>query len=136
MPAAPSRQGVPDISEEDRPRDAPLFRPPLDPRQLRHTQDTSRATLAQASSALQAALHPDSSSWLNLVERLFAEITRQRIRRGTFHSVAQLETAILEWINHRNAHPKPFIWTAKAGPIILKYRRAKKALANLAAGCK
>jgi transposase len=79
---------------------------------------------------------PTSSSWLNLVERLFAEITRQRIRRGTFHSVAQLETAILEWINHRNAHPKPFIWTAKAGPIILKHRRAKKALANLAAGCK
>ena len=79
---------------------------------------------------------PTSSSWLNLVERLFAEITRQRIPRGVFHSVPQLETAILEWINHRNAHPKPFIWTAKARPIILKYRRAKKALANLAAGCK
>src|SRR5712691_336496 len=79
---------------------------------------------------------PTSSSWLNLVERLFAEITRQRIRRGTFHSVPQLETAILEWINHRNAHPKPFIWTAKAGRIILKHCHAKKALANLAAGCK
>ncbi len=79
---------------------------------------------------------PTSSSWLNLVERLFAEITRQRIRRGTFHSIAQLETAILEWINHRNAHPKPFIWTAKAKPIIRKHRRATMALANLAAGCK
>jgi len=79
---------------------------------------------------------PTSSSWLNLVERLFAEITRQRIRRGVFHSVLQLETAILEWINHRNAHPKPFVWTAKARTIIVKYRRAKKALANLAAGCK
>ena len=79
---------------------------------------------------------PTSSSWLNLVERLFAEITRQRIRRGVFHSVQQLEAAIYEWINHRNAHPKPFIWTAKARPIIAKYRRAKKALANLAAGCK
>jgi transposase len=52
---------------------------------------------------------PTSSSWLNLVERLFAEITRQRIRRGVFHSVPELEVAIMEWINHRNAHPKPFI---------------------------
>src|SRR5437899_3053347 len=57
---------------------------------------------------------PTSSSWPNLVERLFAEITRQRIRRGVFHSVPELEAAIIEWINHRNAHPKPFIWTATA----------------------
>src|SRR5476651_480079 len=79
---------------------------------------------------------PTSCSWLNLVERLFAEITRQRIRRGTFNSVSQLEVAIAEWIKHRNAHPKPFIWTAKAKPIIAKCRRAQKVLANLAAGCK
>src|SRR5712691_7526733 len=79
---------------------------------------------------------PTSSSWLNLVERLFAEITRQRIRRGVFHSVPELEAAIIEWINHRNARPKPFIWTATAKSIILKRHRAKKALANLAVGCK
>jgi len=78
---------------------------------------------------------PTSCSWLNLVERLFAEITRQRIRRGTFNSVSQLEVAIAEWIEHRNTHPKPFIWTAKAKPIIAKHRRARKALANPAAGC-
>lgn len=78
---------------------------------------------------------PTSCSWLNLVERLFAEITRQRIRRGTFNSVPQLEVAITEWIKHRNAHPKPFLWIAKAKPIIAKHRRARKALANLAAGC-
>ncbi len=78
---------------------------------------------------------PTSCSWLNLVERLFAEITRQRIRRGTFNSVQQLEVAIAEWIEHRNANPKPFIWTAKANPIIAKHRRARKALANLAVGC-
>jgi transposase len=46
---------------------------------------------------------PTSSSWLNLVERLFAEITRQRIRRGVFRSVPELGDAITEWINHRNA---------------------------------
>ena len=71
---------------------------------------------------------PTSSSWLNLVERLFAEITRQRIRRGVFRSVPELEAAIIEWINHRNAHPKPFIWTATAESIILKRHRAKKTL--------
>ena len=79
---------------------------------------------------------PTSCSWLNLVERLFAEITRQRIRRGTFDSVSELETAIVEWIDHRNDHPKPFIWTAKPNPIIAKYRRAQNALANLAEGDK
>jgi transposase len=78
---------------------------------------------------------PTSCSWLNLVERLFAEITRQRIRRGTFTSVAELEAAIVEWIDHRNGHPKPFIWTAKASPIIAKYRRARNALAINAGGC-
>lgn len=49
---------------------------------------------------------PTSSSWLNLVERLFAEITRQRIRRGTFTSVCELKTAIDDWIKHRNHNPK------------------------------
>ena len=79
---------------------------------------------------------PTSCSWLNLVERLFAEITRQRIRRGVFKSVDDLEAAITEWVEHRNADPKPFEWTAKPGTLIGKHRRAKKALASLEAGCK
>jgi transposase len=79
---------------------------------------------------------PTSSSWLNLVERLFAEITRQQIRRGVFHSVPELEAVIVAWINQRNANPKPFVWTATARSITLKRNRAKKVLANLAAGCK
>ena len=78
---------------------------------------------------------PTSASWLNMVERLFAEITRQRIRRGVFTSVAVLEAAINDWITNRNANPKPFVWTAKAKKIIAKYRRARKALANPASGC-
>lgn len=84
----------------------------------------------------RVALHftPTSSSWLNLVERLFAEITRQRIRRGTFDSVPELEAAITAWIDHRNVHPKPFVWTAKAATIIVKHRRARKSLdASIAA---
>ena len=79
---------------------------------------------------------PTSCSWLNLVERLFAEITRQRIRRGVFTSVDDLETAITEWVEHRNANPKPFVWTAKPGTLIAKHSRAKKALASLQEGCK
>jgi len=78
---------------------------------------------------------PTSCSWLNLVERLFAEITRQRIRRGTFNNVAELKTAIAEWIKHRNKNPKPFTWIATAKSILAKVRRAKKALANVKAGC-
>jgi transposase len=76
---------------------------------------------------------PTSSSWLNLVERLFAEITRQRIRRGVFKSVAELEAAIDAWIADRNAHPKPFIWTAKADTILAKTERARRALTETAA---
>ena len=56
---------------------------------------------------------PTSSSWINLVERLFAEIARQQIRRGVFKSVAELEAAIETWLTERNAKPKPFKWTPK-----------------------
>jgi transposase len=77
---------------------------------------------------------PTSCSWLNLVERLFAEITRQRIRRSTFGSVAELKAAIEAWIKDRNADPTPFEWTAKPHKIIAKHRRARNALANLPAG--
>jgi transposase len=76
---------------------------------------------------------PTSCSWLNMVERLFAE-TRQRIRRGTFHNVAEIETAIAEWIQHRNQNPRPFTWTASAKSILVKHRRAKKALAMIKEG--
>jgi len=79
---------------------------------------------------------PTSCCWLNLVERLFAEITRQRIRRGTFNDVIELKTAIDEWIEHRNQNPKPFKWTVSAKSILAKHRRAKKALAIAKAGCK
>jgi transposase len=79
---------------------------------------------------------PTSSSWLNLIERLFAEITRQRIRRGVFHNVTELEAAIHEWIEHRNQDPKPFEWIAKAKPFLASHRRAQKALAIVNAGCK
>src|SRR5262245_10866044 len=67
---------------------------------------------------------PTSASWLNLVERFFAEITTKRIRRGTFTSVAQLEDAIHDYLDRHNAEPKPFIWTKTAAEILQKERRA------------
>jgi transposase len=73
---------------------------------------------------------PTSSSWLNLVERLFAEITRQKIRRGVFKSVDDLKAAIEAWIADRNAKPKPFKWTAKAATILEKNARARRALTD------
>lgn len=74
---------------------------------------------------------PTSSSWLNLVERLFAEITRQKIRRGVFKSVDDLIAAIEAWIADRNAQPKPFKWTAKADSILDKNTRARRALTEV-----
>ena len=63
---------------------------------------------------------PTSASWLNQVERFFAEITRRRIRRGTFTSVAALERAIIEYLDAHNGKAKPFVWTATADTIFDK----------------
>jgi len=71
---------------------------------------------------------PTSSSWANLVERWFGTITTERIRRGTFTSVAELERAIYEYIKHNNANPKPFVWTKSANAIIRKVNRGRAAL--------
>lgn len=71
---------------------------------------------------------PTSSSWLNLVERWFAKITTERIRRGVFTSVPQLERAIYDYIEHNNADPKPFVWTKSTNDIIRKINRGRAAL--------
>jgi len=67
---------------------------------------------------------PTSASWLNLVERFFAEITTKRIRRGIFRSVAELEDEIHDYLDRHNADPKPFVWTKTADVILDKERRA------------
>ena len=71
---------------------------------------------------------PTSASWLNMVERFFGEITRKRIRRGVFKSVAELESAIMLYLENHNAAPKPFVWTKSAGEILEKVARAKQVL--------
>ena len=63
---------------------------------------------------------PTSSSWLNLVERFFREITDKRIRRGIFHSVSELTKAIYDFLEHYNDNPRPFVWTKTADQILDK----------------
>lgn len=71
---------------------------------------------------------PTSASWTNMVERFFRDLTDQRLRRGVFHSVAELEQAIQAYLHHHNQQPKPFIWTARASDILEKVKRARAAL--------
>ena len=73
---------------------------------------------------------PTSSSWLNQVERWFALITDRMIRRGTFHSVHELERAIYAWLASWNDKPRAFVWKATADVILDKVRRCREAVKN------
>jgi len=75
---------------------------------------------------------PTSSSWLNLIERWFREITDKRIRRSAFTSVPQLIQAIMAYIDQHNDDPKAFVWTAKVEEILEKVRRARAVLDKMA----
>ena len=71
---------------------------------------------------------PTSSSWLNLVERWFRDLTQQRLRRGTFRSVRQLQAAIFEYVEHHNDHARGYRWQALPEEILAKVRRARAIL--------
>jgi transposase len=71
---------------------------------------------------------PTSSSWLNLVERWFRELTGKALRRGVFHSVPDLIASIEEYMKVHNNEPKPLVWTATAESILTKVRRGRVAL--------
>jgi transposase len=71
---------------------------------------------------------PTGSSWLNMVERFFRDLTQNRLRRGVFRDVEELITAIETYIDHHNESPKPFIWTARAADILEKVNRARRTL--------
>jgi transposase len=70
---------------------------------------------------------PTSSSWLNMVERFFRDLTQNRLRRGVFRDVEELIMAVEAYIDKHNQDPKPFIWTAKATDILEKVKRAQAA---------
>ena len=71
---------------------------------------------------------PTSSSWLNMVERFFRDVTTKRIRRGVFRSVTELKDAIGDYVKKHNQNPKPYLWTAQARDILEKVKRAWQAL--------
>ncbi len=74
---------------------------------------------------------PTSSSWLNLVERWFKELTDKRLRRGAFSSIPALIDAIETWVAHRNTDPKPLVWHATANEILEKVRRGRTTLSQV-----
>ena len=71
---------------------------------------------------------PTSSSWLNLVERWFGELTRKRLRRGTFKSVRDLQAAIIEYVDEHNENAKGLKWKALPEKILAQVRRARAVL--------
>lgn len=73
---------------------------------------------------------PTSSSWLNMVERFFRDLTENRLRRGVFRSVLELIDALDLYVDQHNANPKPFIWTATAKDTLAKVIRARRTLDN------
>jgi transposase len=78
---------------------------------------------------------PTSSSWLNLVERWFGELTGKRIRRGVFVSVDDLKAAIEEFLAAWNKDPKPLVWTATVDSIVQKLDRCRQTLEKIKPGC-
>jgi transposase len=73
---------------------------------------------------------PTSASWLNLVERLFAEVTERCVRRGSYTAVRALEKAMLDYLDQRNKDPRPFVWTADADLILGKIGRLSKRISD------
>jgi transposase len=68
---------------------------------------------------------PTSCSWLNAIEGFFATLTKRRLKRGVFRSVADLQEAINRYLEHHNVEPKPFTWTADPDKIIAAVRQTR-----------
>jgi len=92
-----------------------------------HNHDNVKEWLAKHA-RFQLHFTPTSSSWLNLVERWFRDLTDKAIRRGVFHSVPDLIAAIEDYLQAHNADPKPFVWTASAEDILEKVSRGRVTL--------
>ena len=96
-----------------------------------HNHDNVKAWLAKHP---RFHLHfiPTSSSWLNMVERWFRDLTDKAVRRGVFKSVPDLIAAIEAYLEANNSDPKPFVWTATADEILAKVRRGRVTLEAIA----
>ena len=74
---------------------------------------------------------PTSASWLNAVEGFFAKLTRRRLKRGVFRSVADLQAAINRFVEETKSDPKPFVWTADAKRVLAAVKRGKEKLESI-----
>ena len=87
--------------------------------------------MAGPSPALDLHFTPTSASWLNAVEGFFTKLTRQRLKRGVFQSVVDLQLAINRFVAETNADPKPFVWTADPKRVLAAVKRGKQALESI-----
>ena len=120
---APPGHRVQEVPRAHRQRGPRRPRRPPHPRQLRHPQDPGHQALAAASPAIPSALHPTGSSWLNLVERWFSELTTKKIKRGAHRSVPELERDIKDWVKTWNENPRPYVWVKTADQILASLAR-------------
>jgi transposase len=95
-----------------------------------HKHPDVKAWLAK-NPRFQLHFTPTSSSWLNLVERWFRELTDKALRRGAFHSVPDLIHKIEEYLAAHNTEPRPLVWTATTDSILKKVARGRVALENI-----
>jgi len=105
---------------------AGLDRPPAccAPPRLRAAKPSETlAPGAESTYNIHFSFTPTSASWLNMVERFFRDVSENWIKRGVFHSVTELEKAIVAYLDIHNKNPKPFIWTAKASGYPSKSRQ-------------
>ena len=87
--------------------------------------------MAGAASPLEVPLHPDLSVLAQSVEGFFAKLTRQRLQRGVFRSVVDLQLAINRFVADTNADPKPFVWTADPKRVLAAVKRGKQTLESV-----
>src|SRR5947209_17829737 len=85
-----------------------------------------RQQKAQARDRIVMHFTPTSSSWMNLVERFFRDLTEDVVREGSFTSVEELVTAMMAYLGERNLHPKPYVWKKKGEEILAKIQRARE----------
>jgi transposase len=114
----PPPSGVPAVPQAHRRRRPEGLRATPGAGQLRHAQDPGDPPVAAEAPAFHLHFTPTSSSWMNLVERWFAELTNRKLRRSAHRSVAELETDIRKWTSEWNKNPRPFAWTKTADEIL------------------
>jgi hypothetical protein len=125
--AATPAPGTAEILAADRCGDAETSRRALDRRQLRRSEARQEQTWLKRHERFHLQFTLTSASWINQVERLFGLITEDRIRCRVFKSFAQQEADISEYLNHCDAGPEPFVWTASATTILAKVARRRHA---------